>query len=84
MAVALQMMFVILSMAAAMYMIVVAGRTLVRRRIHCPDKGIDTDVEMSMETGGNWEPGHPLDIVRCDALENPTCVNCDKHCLHVA
>ena len=55
----------------------IARNDVVKRRIACPHKGQDAEVEVKQR----FEGGKPVRVESCTLLDDPTHVTCDEACI---
>jgi len=72
-------LLVLIPIAAVFVVAMILGRNeLVKRRIACPHKRMDADVEVKQRYR---KPTDPVGIERCSLLDDPKHVTCDEACL---
>ena len=54
-----------------------ARNEIVKRRLACPHKGEDAEVEVKRR----FEGGKPVRVESCTLLDDPTHVTCDEACI---
>ncbi len=78
---------VILAVVFMFALVTIAGKLSEARadeRIRCTGDGVDRDVTLARRLTFTWRSAEAVDVVRCDAFDDPERVTCAKSCLATA